>query len=108
MLCKARKRGFNPECILSDSWFAGLKNLRLIRSPEWKWLTRLRCNRSVNPDDKKNIAVSSADISESGTCVHLKGYGFIRVFRIVAKNGDIGHRATDDPDTDATQTSSTG
>jgi len=108
MLCKARKRGFNPECILSDSWFAGLKNLRLIRSPEWKWLTRLRCNRSVNPDGKKNIAVSTADISESGTRVHLKGYGFIRVFRIVAKNGDIGHRATDDPDTDATQTSSTG
>ena len=33
-------------------------------------------------------------------CVHLKGYGFIKVFRIVAGNGDIEHRATDDPDMD--------
>ncbi|HAO19721.1 MAG: transposase [Desulfobacteraceae bacterium IS3] len=100
MLCKAHKRGFKPECVLSDSWFAGMKNLRLLRSPEWKRLTRLRCNRSVNPDGKKNIAVLSADISESGTRVHLKGYGFIKVFRIVARNGDIEHRATDDPDMD--------
>jgi putative transposase len=108
MLCKARKRGFRPGCVLSDSWFASLKNLRLLRSPERRWLTRLRCNRSVNPDGKKNIAVSSADISESGTRVHLRGYGFIRVFRIVAGNGNIEHRAADDPDTDATQASSTG
>ena len=100
MLCKAHKRGFNPECVLSDSWFASLKNLRQIRSLEWKWLTRLRCNRLVNPDGKKNIAVLSAAISESGTCVHLKGYGFIKVFRIFAKNGDIEHWATDDLDMD--------
>lgn len=100
MLCKAHKRGFNPECILSDSWFASLKNLRLIGSPERKRLTRLRCNRPVNPDGRKNIAVCPAAISESGVCVHLKGYGFIKVFRIVAGNGDIEHRATDDPDMD--------
>lgn len=100
MLCKAHKRGFNPECVLFDSWFASLKNLKQIRRLEWKWLTRLRCNRLVNPDGKKNIAVLSAAISESGTHVHLKGYGFIKVFRIVAKNGDIEHWATDDLDMD--------
>jgi hypothetical protein len=44
--------------------------------------------------------VSSADISESGTRVHLKGYGFIRVFKIVVRDGDIEYRATDDFETD--------
>jgi len=75
MLCKARKQGFKPECVLSDSRFAGMKNLRQIRSLGWKRLTRLRCNRSVNPDGRKNIAVLSAAVSESGIHVHLKGYG---------------------------------
>lgn len=39
-------------------------------------------------------------ISETGTAVHLKGYGFIKVFRIAVKNGDAEYRATGDLDTD--------
>ncbi|HAO19238.1 MAG TPA: hypothetical protein DCQ37_01305 [Desulfobacteraceae bacterium] len=65
-------------------------------SLSWNWLTRLRSNRLINPDGKGNISISSADISETGTCVHLRGYGFIRVFRIVAQNDDTEDRATDD------------
>jgi len=100
MLEKAEKRGFSPECVLFDSWYASVKNLRHLMSLSWNWLTRLKSNRLVNPDGKGNISISSADISETGTCVHLKGYGFIKVFRIVAKNGDIEHWATDDLDMD--------
>jgi hypothetical protein len=100
MLEKAHGSGFTPECVLFDSRYAGLENLKYIRSLSWKWLTRLRSDRSVNPDGRGNIPVSSADISEAGTCVHLKGYGFIRVFRIVAGDGDVEYRATDDLETD--------
>ncbi len=41
MLFKAEIRGFEPECILSDSWYSGLKNLKIIDSYDWHWLTRL-------------------------------------------------------------------
>jgi putative transposase len=107
MTDRAEKRGFSPECVLSDSRYAGVKNLKHIRNLSWSWLTRLKSDRPVNPDGKGNISISSADISETGTCVHLKGYGFIKVFRIVAEDGDTEYRATDDLDTDATQASST-
>ena len=43
-------------------------------------LTRFKSNRLINPDGKGNIPVSSAAISENGTRVHLRGYGFIKVF----------------------------
>ncbi len=81
---------------------AGMPVLKIlnIRSLSRNRLTRLRSDRPVNPDGRGNIPVSSADISEAGTCVHLKDYGFIRVFKIVVRDGDIEYRATDDLETD--------
>ena len=35
-------------------------------------------------------------IEAGGTVVHLEGYGLIRVFRIVSRDGDTEHWATDD------------
>ena len=35
-------------------------------------------------------------IAATGTVVHLEGYGVIRVFRIVAKDGTTEHWATSD------------
>jgi len=104
MLIRAEERGACPGYVLSDSRYSGPENLRLIRRPGWQWLTRLRADRSVNPDGKGNAALSEAGISESGSPVHLKGYGFIKVFGITAEDGSIGYRATSDPDTDATET----
>jgi len=80
MLHKAKERGVCPGYVLSDSRYASLENLRLIRGLGWQWLTRLKADRSVNPDGKGNMALSEAGISEFGSRVHLKGYGFIRVF----------------------------
>src|SRR5438105_7479392 len=45
MLRKAHQRGFQPACVVFDSWYAGLPNLKLIRSFDWLWLTRLKSNR---------------------------------------------------------------
>ena len=50
MLAEAKNWGFNPEFILFDTWYAGLDNLKLIRSFGWHFLTRLKSNRHVNPD----------------------------------------------------------
>ncbi len=100
MLRIAEARGLRPECVLSDSRYSGLENLRQIRNPGRNRLTRFKSDRLINPDGKGNIDVSSAFISENGTRVHLKGYGFIKVFRIVVKDGDIEYRATGDLETD--------
>ena len=42
------------------------------------------------------MAVEDIDIPNYGRTVHLKGFGFIQVFRTVAPDGDAEHWATDD------------
>ncbi|MDM8544010.1 hypothetical protein QUF90_23285 [Desulfococcaceae bacterium HSG9] len=96
MLLKAKIRGFEPECVLSDSRYAGLKNLKTIRDCGQVRMTRLKSNRLINPDSAGDIPLSSADISETGTVVYLKGYSLIKVFGIIDKNGGIEYHATDD------------
>lgn len=44
--------------------------------------------------------VSVCDIAATGTVVHLEGYGLIKVFRIVAKDGTTAHWATSDLELD--------
>ena len=71
-------------------------NLKLIASYEWTWLTRLKSNRLTNLDRTGNQLICQVNIAASGTVVHLKGYGFIQVFKIVAPDGDIDYWATND------------
>lgn len=78
------------------SWYSSLDNLKLIRCHEWIWLTRFKRNRHVNPDGKGNRPLAEVDIAAAGTVVHLKGYGMVKVFKIVAPNGDIDYWATND------------
>ncbi|MCA1666419.1 MAG: transposase [Thermomicrobia bacterium] len=96
MLLTARERGFAPECVLFDSWYAAVDNLRLIRDVGWRWLTRLKANRRVSIDYQRKRALETWPIAETGTEVHLEAYGLIRVFRVVATDGDTEHWATDD------------
>jgi putative transposase len=95
MLRKAKERNFRPRIVLFDSWYASVDNLKTIRKSEWHWLTRLKKNRLVNPDNIKNMQIQEIEIPPKGKVVHLKAYGFIKVFRIVAKDGDIEYWATD-------------
>jgi hypothetical protein len=48
----------------------------------------------VNLNNQGNRSVSQLPISENGTVVHLKGYGVIKVFKIVSTDGDIEFWAT--------------
>ena len=54
--------------------------------------------RQVNPEGAGNLPLATVAIPQEGRRVHLRGYGFIRVFRTVSKDGDVGHWATNDPD----------
>ncbi len=93
MLLTTHRRGFTPECVTFDSWYASvdghpLGSMRLIRDYGWRWLTRLKANRRMSIDYQPKRALGSWPITEKGTEVHLEGYGLIRVFRVVATDGD--------------------
>lgn len=94
MLREAHKRGFEPACVVFDSWYASLENLKTIKDFGWVWLTRLKSNRRVNPDRQGLRAVSEVEIGEAGRVVWLEGYGLIRVFKIEAQDGTIELWAT--------------
>jgi hypothetical protein len=94
MISVARERGFHPQCVVFDSWYSALPNLKLIRDYQWIWLTRLKENRKVNPDRKGLRSISEVEINPDGNSVHLEGYGLIKVFKIVATDGDIEYWAT--------------
>ncbi len=96
MLDTAKARGFQPRYVAFDGWYSSLANLKAIRAHGWQWFTRLKHNRQVNPDGTGNRALSACDIREAGTRVHLKGYGFILVFRIDTADGDTEYWATSD------------
>ena len=96
LLARARERGFRPACVAFDSWYASLENLKAVREAGWRWLTQLKGNRLVTPDGTGKRPLAECAIAETGTRVHLQGYGFVRVFRLVAPDGDTEHWATSD------------
>ena len=97
MLKKAQERGFQPTRVLFDSWYASVKNLKTISRMGWTFLTRIPTNRllSLNPD----LHVKSGELLlEEGVSlrVHLRKFGFIRVFQTVPKDEDVRHWMTND------------
>lgn len=100
LLYKAKCRGFHPNFVCFDSWYSSLKNLKTIRAYGWHWFTRLKSNRQVNPDRSGNLPLSEIDLDETGKIVHLKGYGFIKVFKIAVNDNHIAYFATSDTQMD--------
>jgi len=96
MMRTARDRGFQPRCVLFDGWYSGLDNLKLLRSFGWTWLTRLKSNRLVNRDRQGTRPLNQTPIDPGGTEVWLPGFGLVKVFGIVAPDGDTAYWATND------------
>ena len=96
MLFSANARGFSPDLVAFDSWYASLRNLKFIRACGWTWLTQLKANRLVDPDGSGNRPISQTVLGRTGSPVHLKGYGWIKVFKIAAPDGSSEYWATND------------
>jgi hypothetical protein len=95
MLLEAFERGFNPELVCFDSWYGSIENLKLVRSLNWHFLTRLKSNRQINFNRSGLQAVSEAGLcGGDGTVVWLKGFGEIKVFRVRATDGAAEYWAT--------------
>ena len=96
LIATAHQRGFRPECVVFDSWYSSLKNLKTLRQYHWHWLTQLKSNRHVNLNKQGNRPIRELPITETGVIVLMKGYGLIKVFKIVSLHGDIEYWATSD------------
>ena len=96
MLLMARGRGFSPRYVLFDGWYASLENLKQVRDHGWRWLTRLKGNRQVTPEDRVSRSLDEVAFGDEGLVVHLRGYGLVRVFRIDAPDGVAEYWATSD------------
>lgn len=94
MLRIAHKRGIQPQMVMFDSWYSSLENLKLLRNLGMPWLCRLKSNRNVNPEGKGKVALSTLEIPKEGCCVHLKGYGYVKVFKVVDGGGKVSFWST--------------
>ncbi len=98
MLVTAKQRGVQPSVVCFDSWYRNLENLKAVRAHGWSFLTRLTSNRLVNADGAGNVPRSTILIPACGRTVHLKGCGFVHVFRTVAPDGSAEYGATNKRD----------
>jgi hypothetical protein len=96
LIAAADRRGFRPRAVLFDSWYSGLENLKRVRSLGWTFLTQLKCNRKVDLDRRGYQAVAAIPIPDGGAIVHLEGFGPVRVFKAVSRDGDVEYWATND------------
>jgi len=96
MIRSALHRGFSPEYILMDTWYTSLENLKLIDKVNWKWVAPLRKNRVVSATPHHHQHLEELSIPDEGIIVHLKAYGFIKVFKTISKDGDVEYYATND------------
>lgn len=98
MLVTARKRGFHPEKVLMDGFYASLGCLKLIHAYGWIFVTRLKSNRLVStaPGKENRHPLKEVEIPEEGRILHLKGFGMVKVFLIDFQNGNKEYIGTND------------
>jgi len=101
--------------VLFDSWYASVENLKLLARLERVFITTLKHNRLVSvwqdkdKDKDKDIKSEYLHLQqiewtpqslEKGLLVKLKELPFaVRLFKIVAPNGDVEWLITNDPNT---------
>jgi hypothetical protein len=90
--------------ILFDAWYASAENLKLIHRRRWTFFTTLKSNRLVSLSKEQGyLHLDEIDWTperlEHGLIVKLKEVPFkVRLFKVVASNGDIDWVITNDLD----------
>jgi hypothetical protein len=90
--------------VLFDSWYAAWQNLKLVNSLKLNFYTTLKNNRLVSPSIEEGyVHLDAIEWTEQrllqGVIVKLKKVPFkVKLFKLVAKNGDIDWIITNDLD----------
>lgn len=97
-------KDLKAKTILFDSWYASVENLKHIHRAGWTFFTTLKSNRQVSLSKESGRVplsdlVFDEDALASGITIKLKDVPFlIKLFKIVAPNGDIDWAITNSPD----------
>ena len=97
-------KGLKARAVLFDSWYASVANLKLVQRLDMIFVTTLKSNRLVSIAKETGYVhlhtLTWTDAhARHGQSVKLKELPFlVRLFKIVATNGDIEWVITNDPD----------
>lgn len=91
MLVEVMSWGLKPRLVTGDSWYSGVENLKFLRNQKLGFLFGVEKNRTVSDEPGIYRQVSSLEIPDDGHLTHLKGFGFVKLFRKVFKKGDSRH-----------------
>jgi Transposase DDE domain len=97
-------KGIKARTVLMDSWYAGADNLKLIHRLGLVFFTTLKENRLVSLNKEEGyIHLDQIDWTperlQHGVLVRLKEVPFhVRLFKLVATNGDVDWVITNSPD----------
>lgn len=86
MLAEVIAWGLRPAYVTGDSWYSGLDNLKYVRDGALGFLVGIESNRLVAVTGRYQ-QVQTLAIPPDGLVVMLKGFGPVRVFRTVFKDG---------------------
>lgn len=87
MLRTAKNRGFTPDYVVFDGWYASLVNLKLVEKLDWVFVSRVRKNRQVSVGTKPNQRIDTLDWShQTAPQAYVKGFGLARIIRTVLLN----------------------
>ena len=97
-------KALKARTILFDAWYASSENLKLIHRRRWTFFTTLKSNRLVSLSKEAGYCHLeemkwTAERLEHGVTIKLKEVPFkVRLFKVVASNGDIDWVITNDLD----------
>ena len=91
MLAEVIIWGLRPRIVTGDSWYSGIENLKFIRNYKLGFLFGVEKNRIVSNEPGKYCQVRIVDIPNEGLITHLKGFGFVKLFRKDFKKEDSKH-----------------
>jgi hypothetical protein len=89
--------GLRPAWVSADAWYSSLENLKFLRKHELGFLVGLEKNRTLSEREHEYRRVEELALPERGRVLHLRGFGFVSVFRTIDKNNDVRHYAAFEP-----------
>lgn len=99
MLMEVLSWGLRPRYFTADSWYSSLENLKFLKHQEIGFQVGLKGNRIVSTAPNSYTKVEDLEqLPEEGLVTHLKGFGFIKVFRTEYPDGTVRHYGVYEPD----------
>lgn len=108
MVLKAKERGIKARKICFDAWYSSADNLKWVHRLDMVFIAAMKSNRQVSISKEAGYVkvtdlVWNEENLEKGMWVKLKEVPFeVRLFKLVAKNGDIDWIITNDSDSSFT------